>query len=303
MVRRVLLCGAGYGEAYRRVFKAIGAQLIGVVGRGGRRSRSLASAMQVPWSRDLSQFLPQADLVIVAIGGVDGDRLAMESLHHAVPVLREHPVSSKFVARAARVAALSRVPWLVNPHFAYLRAPTALISRCHFLARTGPPRSVSVLTNARMAFSAIDLLLRVSDVCGIAPGRATITRTDKSVRSTWRHAVGVMTLEIGMNFSADDNERDVMTGHRFGVDFGGTQLRLRSAAGPLVELAGAPGARRSETVPCQSRKDFLQDRELANLKVVQAMLVDPPAQADRLREHERIARTARIWESMLRPRW
>lgn len=297
------MCGAGYGEAYRRVFKPNDAQLIGVVGRGGTRSRSLATVMRIPWSCDVRQFLSQADLVIVAVGGEDGDRLALESLHHAVPVLREHPVSGAFITHATRAVAVSRVPWLINPHFAYLRAPAALIAGCHQLARTGPPDSVSVMTNARMAFSAIDLMLRVANACGIALGRATITRTDDSVRSSWSGAGGSVALGIGMNFSADDNEHDVMAGHRFCVDFAGTQLQLLSAAGPLVEITGASGTRLSEIVPCLSRVEFLKSRELANLMAVQAMLAGPPVWAEQLREAEHVARVARIWESTMRLRW
>ena len=300
MPRRVVLCGAGYGEAYRRVFRPLGAQLIGIVGQGGRRSRCLASAMQVPWSCDVKRFLSEADLVVVAVGGAEGNAIAIECLKHAVPVLKEHPVSSEFVAQAAHAAAGSQVKWLVNPHFAYLPAPAALLARGQELARAGKPHSVSVITNARMAFSAIDLLLRLADACSIDLAAAMITRMEMSVMSTWHHESGTITLEIRRNHALEDNEHDVMAGHRFRVDFPKATLDLKSAAGNLVEIAAAPGARPSEIVPCQTRRRFLENREFANLLAVRSMLTLLPEQPDWLKEQEYAARTARIWEEVLR---
>jgi thiazolinyl imide reductase len=161
---KVLVCGSRWGRLYfdalsARRRKKFDFQLIGILARGSTNSQALAKEFRLPLFRSVSE-LPEniADIAIVAIGGDDGDSIALHLLDRKIPVLCEHPRTTQFLKKAIRCSESSNSLFHVHGHFTETPSAKIFLQAC---AKAGGANSavfLSALGNPRTLYSLVDLL-------------------------------------------------------------------------------------------------------------------------------------------------
>ncbi len=157
-----LLCGTGYGASYLPVLaNSSSIKLAGILSRGSDRSIYYARSKGVPHHLSLDEIADkQINLVIVAVSGEAGFNLAIESLRRGFHVIAEHPWRAEHIEIANATAVKSKSIFHINGHWGDLKHGLEFIQACKVARKYNPPSFVSLMTNPRTLYSALDLVAR-----------------------------------------------------------------------------------------------------------------------------------------------
>jgi thiazolinyl imide reductase len=241
---RVLLCGTGYGSTYLQALwnHASGLRLTGILTRGSDRSRALASQAGVPFWSTVEEIPRTAiDLACVAVGGPAGTALTLALLGRGIHVLAEHPVAPEDMEAALAAAREHGVAFHVNAHYADLETVEPFLTAALACRRRSPPLFLSVTTNPRALYSAVELLGRILETLEpmlFAQAASEIQLPLASVHGTV--AGTPLLLQCQRLVASEDDGSNLWASHQITAAFPEGTLTLAETAGPAVWVPAPP---------------------------------------------------------------
>jgi thiazolinyl imide reductase len=236
---RVVVCGAGFGRVYLSALRGprMPFELVGIVGRGGARSRACAEHYEIPLYTDVDD-LPTIDIACVVVGGAlnggPGAQLAQRLLARGCHVLQEHPLHHRELAACLREARRRGVIYHLNAHYLHVDAVRRFLGAAGRLRQHQAPLFVDALTSIQVLYSVFDILTRA--VGGIRPWSLSIADGRDGVLRSLHGTLGGVPLTLRVQNALDPVERDngAHVTHRVTLATGGGDLLLANAHGPVL---------------------------------------------------------------------
>jgi thiazolinyl imide reductase len=309
---QVLVCGSHYGRTYLDAIALapVVYEMAGVLARGSLRSRELAAQLEVPLYRDAGELPDGVDIACAALG-TSGCAQVLALVERGIAVLCEHPQPPHFLEAALATAARRHVPFHINGHFPYLKAPAAFIQASRERCRTARPRFVDAILSDRALYATLDILRRAIGSCK-AEGFASAGRTAAFTILHGRLAETPAAIQIQESTTArgaklPDASTAYLVDCRVTLGFPTGVLTLTSMHGPVVWNSGTASITDRETalwtlvdrgkVPTPGR--IAQQRAEANrhaLDLLARQMRREPAPAEQAPEH--ILEVAAAWECL-----
>ena len=181
---RAVVVGGGFGAHYARALARQDSpvRLVGVMGRGGARSRALSEELAVAL---LSEPDPaEADLAVVAVSsdmiGGPGTDLARGLLDRGIRVIQEHPVDGRIVAELTRAARDGGSVYLPTGFYEHLDSSREFVRVCTRLRADGRLVHVEARTSVQLLERC---LLILAEAVGAAPtGAPSVAATSSPER-------------------------------------------------------------------------------------------------------------------------
>ena len=242
---RVVVCGSGFGRIWMRALADHpGVRLVGLMGRGSKRTERVAAAFDVPCLASDDPF-PEADVACVAVRPAQAEVLTAALLDRGLHVLLEHPVSADVLERLAAHATAAGRCLHVNLHFADLPHVNDFLGACRERARREPPRWVLGVCSARTRFSLIDMLVRLFDVPAGATSPSSLHAVPMPAAGSRSltgslHGVPVHVTETAYRSARDDGS-DQAISHRITVAYPSGTVTLVDTWGPVVSTKPLKG--------------------------------------------------------------
>lgn len=280
----ILVCGTNYGATYLRAL-SMGdpdLQLAGIMSQGSERSVGYADHLRVPHYTSIEALPDTLDLACVAVPGDVGLTLAMGLMERGIHVLIEHPLDETQVARGLNKAQQHNVCFVVNGHFADLRAAQAFLQGLVTARQQSTVLHYTLSANLRTLYSALDILGRA---CGdLSKAHVIPDQVEHQKPALFRQ----LTLDMGesraalicQNFSSerDDGSANLIN-HRVDAVFGHGNLLLAESNGPVLWFPSPVALPADQWRSCMpvdlsnpGHAELVQERDLANLKVMKEML-------------------------------
>lgn len=245
-MKHALLCGTVYGSNYLPVLTdpKTNVRLGGILSRGSERSRQFAQSANVPHHVSLDELADgQVDIVIVAVSGIAGVELAVESLGRGFHVLAEHPWEPEHIERALEAAKEAGCCFHVNSHWGDLENSQQFIEGCRVASQHGAPVFASMMTNPRTFYSGLDLLRRVvgslnpatfSRLTSPSDSAATAGEVPPFVVIQGTTGGTLVTLQNQTFTSHVDDGTSALVNHHLVVGFRHGHLTLAETTGPAT---------------------------------------------------------------------
>ncbi len=143
---KAVVVGSTFGSVYAEGIRiADNVELAGIVGRGSKRSSSLAAMYDVPFFEGVDSIPADIDLACVvvrsALVGGDGVEISRSLLERGIHVIQEQPMHSSEVLDLTKFAAEHGCRFMLNGFYPYLDsircfvdAASSLRKRCGLLA-------------------------------------------------------------------------------------------------------------------------------------------------------------------------
>lgn len=181
---RAVVVGGGFGAFYARALarQDSPARLVGIVGRGGARSRALSEELGVELLSEPGAA--EAELAVVAVSSDmiagPGTGIARELLTRGIRVLQEHPVDGRVVAELTRTARSSGAAYLPTGFYEYLDSSREFVRVCTRLRADGRLSHIEARTSIQLLERS---LLILAEAVGAAPtGAPSMTTTSEPQR-------------------------------------------------------------------------------------------------------------------------
>jgi thiazolinyl imide reductase len=234
-VLRVLLCGTNYGSSYiRSLYQNDVAQLAGVFARS-ERSREIAAQCGVPFYTQVDEVPRETiDSACVAIPGPTGHQIIASLLRRGIHVLAEHPVSAEDVTAHRQTAREHAAVYHVNAHYSDIEGAATFISAFRAARERSKLLFISVMTNPRALYSAIEIIARAAGA--LRP--FTIEHMPWDAASFFHLARAItpsapLTLQLQRISSEVDDGSSAWVGHNLTAGFDDGVLALSESFGPV----------------------------------------------------------------------
>ncbi len=240
---RILLCGTNYGSSYLRALyqNESGLRVAGILARS-ERSRAMAAQYAVPFYTGLADLPPDTiDAACLAIPGANGLAVTSALLERGIHVLAEHPLYAHEIAAHRRTARTHGAVYHVNAHYSDLEAAATFVSAFRAARLRAPLLFISVMTNSRALYSAIEIVARA----------AGSLRPFTLEEMPWRDGSffrlvhvdlpdAPLTFQVQKMISQADDGSSCWVSHNITAGFGDGVLSLAEAPGPLGWLPTPP---------------------------------------------------------------
>ncbi|SOD62664.1 thiazolinyl imide reductase [Streptomyces zhaozhouensis] len=246
---RTVVAGTNFGRFYLDAVRAHPAfTLVGVLSRGGARSREAADRLGVPCHSAVDDLPEEVDAACVvvpsAVMGGPGTELGQALLRRGVHVLQEHPLHPDELADSLRLARTAGRQFRVNTHYPhvasvrrFLRAAAGLRSRQRVLF-------VDAASPVHVLAPLLDILGRAlgglrpwrlgdpapvpEEVRAAADGEAPVRLLHGAVRGV------PLTLRVHHQLHPGDRDNHALFWHRVSVGTEGGVLTLADTHGPVL---------------------------------------------------------------------
>lgn len=178
---RVIVIGCGFGAHYARALarRESPARLVGVVGKGGARSKALSEELTVPLLPD--PISTEAELAVVAVSsdmiGGPGTDIARDLLERGIRVIQEHPVDGRIVAELTRTARDGDSVYLPTGFYEYLDSSHEFVRLCTKLRTNGRLTHIEARTSIQLLERC---LLILAEAVGAAPTTSPVIAATSS---------------------------------------------------------------------------------------------------------------------------
>ncbi|MEA2338088.1 MAG: hypothetical protein QOE82_2095 [Thermoanaerobaculia bacterium] len=232
---RVLLCGTNYGSSYiRSLYQNDAAQLAGVLARS-ERSREIATQCGVPFYTQVDEVPRETiDAACVAIPGPAGHEIIASLLRKGIHVLAEHPVYAEDVTAHRQTAREHAAVYHVNAHYSDIEGAATFISAFRAARERSKLLFISVMTNPRALYSAIEIIARAAGA--LRP--FTIEHMPWDAASFFHLARAItpsapLTLQLQRISSEVDDGSSAWVSHHITAGFDDGVLTLGESFGPV----------------------------------------------------------------------
>ncbi|GGL51481.1 Gfo/Idh/MocA family oxidoreductase [Planomonospora parontospora] len=232
---RVLVCGTGFGRVHLAALTAPGSAFepVGVLARGGPRSRACAEEAGVPLYTRVQDVPGEVDLACVVlladVNGGPGSRVAAELMARGVHVLQEGPLLREELAASLRAARRHRVVYQVNSHYVHLPPVRRFIAA----ARRLRPVYVEAACGVQVSYHLFDILGRA--LGGLRPFDLPPPTGAGPFRTIDGMLAGIpCTLRVQNQLHPADPDNHAHLLHRVTIGAEGGTLTLAGTHGPVL---------------------------------------------------------------------
>jgi pyochelin biosynthetic protein PchG len=247
---RVVVCGSTFGQVYLAALARgnLPFVLAGVLGRGSRRSRSVADRHGVPLFTDAAQVPEDVDIACVvvrstAMGG-SGTELAKYFMARGIHVVQEHPVHHDELVDCLRIASRQGVVYHLNTFYRQLLPVRQFLVAAQSLLARQRPLYIDAVCAIQVSYSLLDILgqalgcvrpWRLSVLPPIGDALRQLSETSTPFRSLDAVIGGVpLTLRIQNQTDPSDPDNHLHLLHRVTIGTRGGNLTLLNTHGPLL---------------------------------------------------------------------
>lgn len=239
---RVVVCGTDFGRVYLAALArtSLPLDLVGVLARGGDRSRACARRHGVPLYTDVDQLPGDIDIACVVvkagINGGPGADLAVRLLKRGIHVLQEHPLHGAELAGCLTAARQAGVVYRLNTLYPQVTPVRRFLAAGAALLRAQRPLFIDAVCAVQVSYPLFDVLDRL--LGGIrpwgfaAPGAPVEGAPFRGLAGT----IGGVPLTLRVQYQLDpadpDNHAHLL--HRISVGTEGGVLSLVHTHGPVV---------------------------------------------------------------------
>jgi pyochelin biosynthetic protein PchG len=247
---RVVVCGTTFGQVYLAALARANSpfELVGVLARGSRRSRSTAERYGVPLFTDTAQVPEDIDIACVVVRstsmGGNGTDLAKHFIARGIHVMQEHPVHHDELADCLAIAAQYGVVYYLNTFYPQLLPVRQFLEAARRLLTQQRPVYVDAACAIQVAYSLFDILgqtlrsvrpWRLVPQSPIGDSRQELTEAPIPFRSVDAVIAGVpLTLRIQNQTDPSDPDNHLHLLHRVTIGTRGGNLTLLNTHGPLL---------------------------------------------------------------------
>jgi len=251
----VLVCGTNFGKFYISALMKSNPCffLAGILAKGSRRSRHIASELGVPLYTDVHEVPESVNIACVVLKstilGGQGTRVALELLKKGIHVIQEHPVHPGDIGQCLTVAAENRCHYHVNSHFVHVKPVKTFIEYVSKTIRTERPLFIDACTS--LIYSTLDIIGRALgglEPYGINPpvvwsdAVLSVMGTEVLPYKCIQGVIGgvPVTFKLQNYFDPDDVDQNYLIMHRLCIGSESGNTTLLSSHGPVVWTQGYP---------------------------------------------------------------
>lgn len=266
-MKKVLVCGTGFGQYYLRAIKTLTeeVELVGILSRGSKQSAQWADQLSVPLYTSLEQLdSVKIDIACVVIKseivGGSGTNLVEYFFNRGVHVFQEHPVHYDTYAASIKLARKNNCYYFMNTFYPFLRSVDVFL-------KTLEKRKVDSKINYIRAECGIQVLFPMIDMLGRATGNMSSFKIDKDTIdekqlpfAMVRGTIGTVPfmLLIKNEMDIQNVESNIALLHQMNVNTSRGNLTLTDVHGQVVwtpviheDLKSGEGEKSFSNIPVQ----------------------------------------------------